>query len=154
MTFYNEINSCSDAYRSLKEEEGGAFGSIQVCQDTETGSNVAIKYLKRVRSSSCSNIFVESCTAYYQHGVNVACTAVQGPGTISETVQQEIMAHRNLYHPNILLFKKTILNSQALGIVVEYQEGGSLDLYIRESWPLQARHPFSVYLVQPSCQGI
>ena len=63
---------------------------------------------------------------------------VQGSGTISETVLQEIMAHRNLYHPNILLFKKAILNSQALGIVVEYQEGGSLDAYIRQAWPLQA----------------
>ena len=67
---------------------------------------------------------------------------MQGSGTISETVQQEIMAHRNLYHPNILLFKKTILNSQALGIVVEYQAGGSLDAYIREAWPLQASQGF------------
>ena len=67
---------------------------------------------------------------------------MQGSGTISETVLQEIMAHRNLYHPNILLFKKTILNSQALGIVVEYQAGGSLDAYIREAWPLQASQGF------------
>lgn len=48
MTFYNEINSCSDAYRTLHEEDAGAFGSVQVCQETETGSTVAIKYLKRV----------------------------------------------------------------------------------------------------------
>ena len=68
---------------------------------------------------------------------------MQGSGTISDTVLQEIMAHRNLYHPNILLFKKVILNSQALGIVVEYQEGGSLDAYIREAWPLQASSSFS-----------
>ncbi|CAL5220740.1 g2799 [Coccomyxa viridis] len=107
MTFYNEINSSSDAYKTLHEEEAGAFGTVQACQDTETGITIAIKYLKR------------------------------GSGTISETVLQEIMAHRNLYHPNILLFKKVILNSQALGIVVEYQEGGSLDAYIRQAWPLQ-----------------
>ena len=48
MTFYNEINSSSDAYRTLHEEDAGAFGSVQVCQETETGSTVAIKYLKRV----------------------------------------------------------------------------------------------------------
>ena len=48
MTFNNEINSCSDAYRTLHEEDAGAFGSVQVCQETETGSTVAIKYLKRV----------------------------------------------------------------------------------------------------------
>lgn len=67
-----------------------------------------------------------------------AKVSVQGKGTISDTVLQEIMAHRNLYHPNILLFKKVILNSQALGIVVEYQAGGSLDAYIQQNCPLQA----------------
>ena len=75
------------------------------------------------------------------HVLTVKVMSVQGSSTISETVQQEIMAHRNLYHPNILLFKRVILNSQALGIVVEYQPGGSLDAYIRENWPLQAGAP-------------
>ena len=57
MTFYNEINSSSDAYKTLHEEEAGAFGTVQACQDTETGITVAIKYLKRVSTqgfSSCS----------------------------------------------------------------------------------------------------
>lgn len=80
---------------------------------------------------------------------SVSVLYVQGSGTISETVLQEIMAHRNLYHPNILLFKKVILNSQALGIVVEYQEGGSLDAYIRQAWPLQAS-PISSQCRMPS----
>ena len=54
MTFYNEINSSSDAYKTLHEEDAGAFGSVQVCQDTETGITVAIKYLKRVRTAELS----------------------------------------------------------------------------------------------------
>lgn len=49
MTFYNEITSSSDAYKTLHEEDAGAFGSVQVCQNTETGITVAIKYLKLVR---------------------------------------------------------------------------------------------------------
>lgn len=48
MTFYNEINSSSDAYKTLHEEEAGAFGTVQACQDTETGITMAVKYLKRV----------------------------------------------------------------------------------------------------------
>ncbi len=51
MTFYNEINSSSDAYRTLHEEDAGSFGSVQVCQDTETENTLAIKYLKRVSTS-------------------------------------------------------------------------------------------------------
>ncbi len=51
MTFYNEVNSSSDAYKTLHEEEAGAFGTVQACQDTETGTTIAIKYLKRV--STC-----------------------------------------------------------------------------------------------------
>lgn len=138
MTFYNEINSSSDAYKTLHEEEAGAFGTVQACQDTETGITIAIKYLKRVSTSGPQTVGDDAVNTSPTHGSQGVVLTVQGSGTISETVLQEIMAHRNLYHPNILLFKKVILNSQALGIVVEYQEGGSLDAYIRQAWPLQA----------------
>ena len=144
MTFYNEIISSSDAYKTLHEEDAGAFGSVQVCQNTETGITVAIKYLKRVRfpamKRSVPNPQIE-LNRSPAHVMTVQTMTVQGSSTISETVQQEIIAHRNLYHPNILQFKRVILNSQALGIVVEYQPGGSLDAYIQENWPLQAGAP-------------
>ena len=66
MTFYNEINSCSDAYRTLHEEDAGAFGSVQVCQETETGSTVAIKYLKRVRSETATAVMATSSRACFR----------------------------------------------------------------------------------------
>lgn len=50
---------------------------------------------------------------------------------------QEIVQHRNLYHPNIMLFRKIILTGTALGIVVEHAAGGNLQNYVRDSWPLQ-----------------
>ena len=56
MTFYNEINSSSDAYKTLHEEEAGAFGTVQACQDTETGVTIAIKYLKRVSTSGLQTV--------------------------------------------------------------------------------------------------
>ena len=61
MTFYNEINSCSDAYKTLHEEEAGAFGSVQACQDTETGITVAIKYLKRVSTAGRQSASGHAC---------------------------------------------------------------------------------------------
>ncbi len=52
MTFYQETTSTSDSYQLLHEEEAGAFGHINVCQDVATGAIVAVKYLKRV-STAC-----------------------------------------------------------------------------------------------------
>ncbi len=62
---------------------------------------------------------------------------LQGPSNISDIVLQEVVQHRNLYHPNIMLFRKVMLTETALGIVVEHAAGGNLQDYVRDSSPLQ-----------------
>lgn len=62
----------------------------------------------------------------------------QGPSSINDLVLSEVIAHRNLYHPNIMLLRKVILTETALGIVVEHAAGGNLQDYVRDNSPLQA----------------
>jgi len=57
MAFACETTSTSDSYQFLHEEEAGAFGHVNVCQDVATGAIVSIKYLKRVRSTLLALIF-------------------------------------------------------------------------------------------------
>lgn len=70
-------------------------------------------------------------------------SVMQGPSNISDIVLQEVVQHRNLYHPNIMLFRKVILTETALGIVVEHAAGGNLQDYVRDSSPLQVFGPGS-----------
>ncbi|CAL8472199.1 g11741 [Coccomyxa elongata] len=115
MTFYQETTSTSDSYQILHEEEAGAFGHVSVCQDVATGAVVAVKYLKK------------------------------GPSSINDLVLSEVIAHRNLYHPNIMLLRKVILTETALGIVVEHAAGGNLQDYVRDNSPLQEVDARSIF---------
>lgn len=45
---------------------------------------------------------------------------------IDENVAQEIINHKSLRHPNIILFKEVVLTPSHLAIVVEYAAGGEL----------------------------
>ncbi|XP_042493063.1 serine/threonine-protein kinase SAPK2-like [Macadamia integrifolia] len=45
---------------------------------------------------------------------------------IDENVQREIMNHRSLKHPNIVIFKEVVLTPTHLAIVMEYAAGGEL----------------------------
>ncbi|KAF3445894.1 hypothetical protein FNV43_RR11071 [Rhamnella rubrinervis] len=45
---------------------------------------------------------------------------------IDEHVQREIMNHRSLKHPNIVMFKEVLLTPTHLAIVMEYAAGGEL----------------------------
>ena len=49
----------------------------------------------------------------------------------------EVMRHRQLFHPYIMLFRKVVLTSTELGIVIEHLAGGNLENHVKRCWPLQ-----------------
>ncbi len=72
--------------------------------------------------------------------LSLSICLVQGPSSINDLVLSEVIAHRNLYHPNIMLLRKVMITETALGIVVEHAAGGNLQDYVRDNSPLQARN--------------
>ncbi len=61
----------------------------------------------------------------------------QGPSSVGPDVLNEVSRHRMLYHPNLMLFRKVVLTSSELGIVIEHLPGGNLENHVRRCWPLQ-----------------
>ncbi|XP_077244868.1 serine/threonine-protein kinase SAPK3-like [Tasmannia lanceolata] len=56
----------------------------------------------------------------------VAVKYIERGKKIDENVQREIINHRSLRHPNIVLFKEVLLTPTHLAIVLEYAAGGEL----------------------------
>ena len=114
------------AERYLLEERLGAgtFGVVFRALDQREGKLVAIKVLKRALGDSSEAL---------------------------ERLRRESLAAGRLDHPNAVeVYELTITPDGAAFLVMEYLEGRSLDLELREQGPLSARRAAEIVL--PVCE--
>ncbi|KAM5575607.1 serine/threonine-protein kinase SAPK2-like [Rosa sericea] len=72
-------------------------------------------------TSGVARLVRDKCT-----GEHFAVKFIERGNKINENVQEEIMNHRSLKHPNIVQFKEVLLTPTHLAIVMEYAAGGEL----------------------------
>lgn len=118
-------------YTKIKDINSGSYGFVQLCQDSRTGEQVAIKFIERGEK-----------VRPYRSGLHIcshdACNS-SGDAAIQITkyVERELLNHNRLLHPHIIQFKEVFLTNEYLGIAMEFAPGGDMFQYVKQRNGLQ-----------------
>jgi len=130
-------------YRKIKDINSGSYGFVQLCQDTRTNEQVAVKFIERGEKVMICAVYIRVSIRTFPiadvldlHRICQASSAMVAL-QITKYVERELLNHNRLLHPHIIQFKEVFLTNEFLGIAMEFAPGGDMFQYVKQRNGLQ-----------------